>query len=70
LGANLAGHVYCIEERVADGLVPSKAITASSMHLASIKMQNMKNYRVQPTKGIDLFVARRSTSILGPTEVE
>jgi hypothetical protein len=53
-----AGHVYHIEQGLLMALYRSKAITASIMHSASVKMQKMKNCRAQPTKGTDLFVAK------------
>jgi hypothetical protein len=51
-------------------LYRSKAITASSTHSASAKIQKVKNFKAQPEKGIDLFSAKRSTSIFGPIAVE
>jgi hypothetical protein len=70
-GAHPAGHVHCIEQEVADGLVLFKAITASSMQSASCKdTEDQKLYNTANKKGIDFFSDKRSTGILGPTAVQ
>jgi hypothetical protein len=63
-GAHPAGHVHCIEQEVADGLVPVKAITASSTHSASAKILKIKNCTIQPKKKKEFTFSQ----ISGPLE--